>query len=54
MKTTFVNSGNMSFDFSNGYAPGCVLKKYCSSWGIWKEAEEDNMDINWNEDELSF
>lgn len=29
IKTTIVNSGNMSFDFCAGYAPGCVFKEYC-------------------------
>jgi len=35
MKTTIVNSGNMSFDFCSGYAPGCVFKGYCPCLEYW-------------------
>lgn len=35
MKTTIVNSGNMSFDFCSGYAPDCAFKEYCPCQEYW-------------------
>jgi hypothetical protein len=54
MKTTIVNSGQMSFDFCSGYAPDCVFKEYCLCWEIWNAEENDDMDINLNEGDLPF
>jgi hypothetical protein len=34
IKTSIVNSGQMSFDFCSGYAPGCVLKSFALGWSI--------------------
>ena len=34
-KTAIVNSGQMSFDFCSGYAPGCVFKEYCPCLEYW-------------------
>ena len=54
MKTTIVNSGNMSFDFCTGYAPGCVFKEYCPCLRIWNEEEDSDRDIDLKEGEFPF
>lgn len=54
MKTNIVNSGQMSFDFCSGYAPGCVFKEYCPCWEVWNAEDDDDMNIDLKEGELPF
>lgn len=35
MKTSMVNSGQMSFDFCSGYAPDCAFKEFCPCLEYW-------------------
>jgi hypothetical protein len=40
MKTSMVNSGQMSFDFCSGYAPDCAFKEFCPCLEIWNNPVE--------------
>ena len=40
MKTTIVNSGQMSFDFCTGYAPDCIFKEYCPCLELWDTTDK--------------
>ncbi len=52
-KTAIVNHGTIHLDFCTGYAPGCLLKEYCSCLKYWNNPPKDDMDqmpLNGSED----